>query len=96
MKTIIRFLSDVFGVTEDIVKEERTRIGYKLRDDAYWYNGGLLVKGRKPDVKALLWIYGEGLLKLGRLPDTSRTRQSIFEKDHVYDKAVNTEDIKVF
>lgn len=94
MKKIIRFIADIFGVTDDIVKEERTRIGHQLRDHAYWYNGGFTVTRYKPDVKALLWIYGEALLKINRLPCVDTTRKSIFEQDYRYEDAIQTKDIK--
>jgi hypothetical protein len=93
MKKIVRILSDIFGVTNDIVKEERIRLGHQLRGHSYWYNGGLTVKGSKPDVKALLWIYGEGLIKINRIPCADETRRSIFEKDYRYEKAIKNEDI---
>ena len=93
MKGIIRGLANIFGVTDDIIKEERTKIGFKLRDHSHLYNGGLKVHGSKPDVRALLWIYGESLIKLNKIPDVDQTRTSIFGKDYRYEKALKNEGI---
>jgi hypothetical protein len=39
MKKIIRWLSDISGVTKDIKIETTYRIGVDLKDCAYWFTG---------------------------------------------------------
>lgn len=41
MKKIIKWLSDISGVTKDIETEHCKSIGHSMYDYSYWFTGGL-------------------------------------------------------
>lgn len=41
MKTIIRWIADVSGVSNDVRNETMREIGGRIYQDHYWFNGGV-------------------------------------------------------
>jgi len=65
MKKVIRWLSDISGVTSQIEKQTAIRIGYNLQDFSYWFTGGLKHKKPLKNVANAYFIYSEKVLKKG-------------------------------
>lgn len=65
MKKFIKWLAVITGVAHEIEKEAYVHAGKHMKQYAYWYTGGLLVKGAKYDISNVLWEYPEWCLKKG-------------------------------
>jgi hypothetical protein len=65
MKNIIRWLSEVTGVANQIRVEAYKEAGENMQAYAYWYTGGLMVEGHKYDMSNILYEYPERCLKQG-------------------------------
>jgi hypothetical protein len=65
MKKFIRWIAEVTGVANQIRVEAYKQAGGSMQQYAYWYTGGLLVKGTKYDISNILWEYPQRCLKQG-------------------------------
>lgn len=61
MKKIIRWLSDVSGVTDDIRIESYKQAGSSMYQNAYWWNGGIMHNTPKYDVMNAFFLYSDWL-----------------------------------
>lgn len=61
MKTLIRWLADVSGVTSDIEIEAYKQAGNSMRQNAYWWNGGIMHKKPLTPVMNAFFLYAEHL-----------------------------------
>ena len=65
MKKFIRCIAEVTGVAKQIRIEAYKQAGDSMQRYAYWYTGGLMVKGHKYDISNILYEYPERCLKQG-------------------------------
>ena len=65
MKKIIRWIAEVTGVAKQIRVETCKEVGSSMQQYAYWYTGGLMVKGHKYDISNILYEYPNKCLKQG-------------------------------
>ena len=56
MKKIIRWISDITGVTNEIEKEACKRIGHSMYDYSYWF-------GKVPSIGNGLALYAKNLIE---------------------------------
>lgn len=81
MKTIIRWLADISGVTNQIQTESMKQIGHRMHGDHYWWNGGIEfhnIAAPKIDVMNAFKLYSDDL-KRGSFPDIDRIRRKVYE-----------------
>jgi hypothetical protein len=75
MKRLIRWLSDISGVTFDIQIEQMKDCGYRMHDAHYWFNGG--VPGAWMVCNAFrLWAND---LREGKYPRVDSIRTKVYE-----------------
>lgn len=61
MKKLIRWLADVSGVTDDIATEAYKQVGSSMRQNGYWWNGGIMHREAKWDVWNAFFLYAAWL-----------------------------------
>lgn len=87
MKKIIRWLSDVSGVTRDIRTEQIRETGGRLHQDHFWWNGGITFKEPKVDLMNAFYLYSRHMKEYGAHPDIQRIREEIYKtKDYIGNK----------
>lgn len=73
MKKLIRYLSDISGVTTAIQREEARRIGCALVWDSYWFVS-------MPVVMDAMGILGENLKKYAHTGQVDQMRYDLYKK----------------
>ena len=81
MKTIIRWLSNISGVTREIIEEERKYIGGRLIQYSYWFNGGLMYSTPLTSVANFAMLFGEALKEDNCTPDISTLRDNLYKME---------------
>jgi hypothetical protein len=81
MKKIIRWLSDISGVSDQIKFEQTKMIGAVMFQNSYWWNGGITHGKPKWDVWNAFFKYASELSRGVFCPDMMRLRGETYKLD---------------
>lgn len=79
MKKLIKWLSDISGVTKETRRESFESVGRNLLQDSYWFNGGITYNYPLNDVQNFCILYGEQLQQGNYYPSISPIRDELYK-----------------